>query len=112
MDDINSIPLDSAFLLVYAAAANSDILKLQTLGSPAQVTAGRYCFMADNSQRESARWVEALDWLVSRNWVKSVGYNGEVFELIGTGYNMADMLKECLEIDTSVDPLVELRKFE
>ena len=50
--------------------------------------------MADNSQRESARWQEALDMLIMWGWVKSVGRKGEVYEVTGTGYTKADWLKD------------------
>lgn len=110
-DDVGSIPVDSAFLLVYAAEGNGQILKVQNLGSPVQVSAAGKQFMADNSQRESARWVEALDRLIQWGWVKSVGHQGTVFELTGTGYTKADWLKEGMGIDTDKEPLEELQQF-
>lgn len=111
-DDVGNIPVDSAFLLVYAAEGNGQIIKIQTLGSPVQVSAAGKQFMADNSQRESARWVEALDRLVKWGWVKPIGYKGEIFELTGTGYKKADWLKKGMEIDTSKEPLEELQEFD
>lgn len=111
-DDVGNIPVDSAFLLVYAADGDGQILKIQTLSSPTQVCTSGKQFMADNSRRESARWVEALERLVKWGWVKPVGYKGEIFELTGTGYDKADWLKECMEIDTSKPPLDELKEFE
>lgn len=110
-DDVRSIPVDSAFLLVYAADGDGQIMKVQTLGSPVKVLVSGKTFMVDNSQRESARWVEALDRLISWGWVKPVGYKGQIFELTGTGYTKADWLKEGMEIDTSKEPLEELQQF-
>ena len=110
-EDVGSIPVDSAFLLVYAADGDGQIMKVQTLGSPVQISASGKQFMADNSKRESARWVEALDRLISWGWVKPVGYKGQLFELTGTGYYKAEWLKECMEIDTSKEPLEELKQF-
>ncbi len=110
-DDVGSIPVDSAFLLVYAADGDGQIMKVQALGSPVQVSASGKRFMADNSQRESARWVEALDRLISWGWVKPVGYKGQIFELTGTGYTKAEWLKESMVIDTSKEPLEELQQF-
>lgn len=111
-DDVGNIPVDSAFLLVYAADGDGQILKIQTLSSPAQIFTSGKQFMVDNSKRESARWTEALDRLVEWGWVKAVGYKGEIFELTGTGYSKADWLKENMEIDTSREPLDELKEFE
>ena len=110
--DVGNIPVESAFLLVYAADGDGQIMKIQTLGSPTQVFTSGKQFMADNSKRESARWIEALDQLIEWGWVKAVGYKGEIFELTGTGYNKADWLKEGMEIDTSKDPLDEIKEFE
>ena len=111
-DDVGNIPVESAFLLVYAADGDGQIIKIQTLDSPTQIFTSGKKFMSDNSKRESARWVEALDRLIEWGWVKSLGYKGEIFELTGTGYKKADWLKEGMGIDTSKDPLDELKEFE
>lgn len=111
-EDVGRIPVDSAFLLVYAAEGNGQIFKLATLGSSVQVLADGKQFMADNSQRESARWQEALDRLITWGWVKPVGLKGEIYEVTGTGYTKADWLKDGMCIDTSKEPLEELKQFE
>ena len=111
-DDVGNIPIESAFLLVYAADGDGQIIKTQILSSPTQISTSGKQFMADNSKRESARWIEALDRLIEWGWVKAVGYKGEIFELTGTGYNKADWLKDVMEIDTSKEPLDELKEFE
>lgn len=111
-NDVDNIPVESAFLLVYAADGDGQIIKLQTLSSPVQIFTSGKQFMADNSKRESARWVEALDRLIKWGWVKAVGYTGEIFELTGTGYNKADWLKDGMKIDTTKAPLDELKEFE
>lgn len=111
-DDVDNIPVESAFLLVYAAEGDGQIIKIQTLSSPAQIFTSGKQFMADNSKRESARWVEALDRLIEWGWVKAVGYKNEIFELTGTGYRKADWLRDGMKIDTSKDPLDELKEFE
>ena len=109
---MGNIPVEPAFLLVYAAAGNGQIMKIQTLGSPTQVSASGKEFMADMSQRESARWVEALDLLITWGWVKAVGHKGQIYELTGTGYKKADWLKEGMRINTDNEPLEELKGFE
>lgn len=53
-----TVSVETAFLLVYAAAGDGRILRLATLGAPVQVSAAGKQFMADNSQRESAIWQE------------------------------------------------------
>lgn len=111
-DDVGNIPVDSAFLLVYASDGDGRIMKIHNLGLPTQISVSGKQFMAENTQRESAKWTEALDRLIEWGWVKSVGYKGEIFELTGTGYNKADWLKECMHIDTSKEPLDELKEFD
>ena len=98
LDDVGNIPVDSAFLLVYAADGDGQILKIRTLDSPTQIFTSGKQFMADNSKRESARWEEALDRLIEWGWVKAVGYKGEIFELTGTGYSKADWLKNIIQL--------------
>ena len=111
-DDVGNIPVESAFLLVYAADGDGQIIKVKTLSSPTQIFTSDKQFMANNSKRESARWVEALDRLIEWGWVKAVGCKREIFELTGTGYNKADWLKDGMGIDTSKVPLEELKEFE
>ena len=111
-DDVGNIPVESAFLLVYAADGDGQIIKIQTLDSPIQIFTSGKQFMSDNSKREATRWVEALDRLIEWRWVKSLGYKGDIFELTGTGYNKADWLKEGMGIDTSKAPLDELKEFQ
>ena len=84
---------------------------MQTISSPTKIIISGKQFPADNSRRESARWIEALDRLIEWGWVKAVGYKGEIFELTGTGYNKADWLKDNMGIDTSKDPFDELKEF-
>lgn len=111
-DDVGNIPVEPAFLLVYAAEGNGQIFRLATLGSAVQVSTDGKQFMADNSQRESARWQEALDMLIKWGWVKPAGRKGEIYEVTGTGYTKADWLKAGMCIDTNREPLEELKQFE
>ena len=108
--DVEYIPVEQAFLLVYAAYGSGTILKISTLGAPVQIFADGRKFQADHSSRESARWQEALDMLCKRRWVKPTGQKGQVFEVTGTGYKEAEYLKAEMKIDTNTEPLVEIKK--
>lgn len=110
-EDVGIIPVEPAFLLVYAAYGDGQILKIETL-SGMIISADGKIFMRDSSPRETARWRGALDKLVSWGWVKSVGRKGEVFEVTDVGYRKADMLKAGMQIDISVEPIEELKQFE
>ena len=111
-DDVGRIPVEPAFLLVYAAEGNGQIIRVQSLGVPTQISVDGRQFMADMSQRESARWQEALDMLISWCWVKSAGRKGQVYELTGTGYKKADWLKDGMQINIKNEPLEELKHFD
>lgn len=110
--DVNYIPVEPAFLLVYAASKDGIILRLDVNGAPPVITVhGNLNFMSDLSHRESARWQEALDMLINWGWAKPQGNKGVMYELTGTGYEKADMLRECMGINTANDPLEELKGF-
>lgn len=112
-DDVDNIPVDSAFLLVYAADGDGqNHLKTQTLSSPCSILHLVNSSWLTTQKRISLRWIEAFDWLIKWGWVKAVGYKGEIFELTKTGYSKADWLKAGMGIDTSKNPLDELKEFE
>ena len=108
----SSITVESAFLLVYAACSEGQIIRVQTMGSNPLISAAGKDFMKDHSHRESARWQGALDNLVEWRWVKCADKKGEVFELTDLGYKMADKLKEEMDIDINANPRDEISKFE
>lgn len=110
-DEKEIVPIDSAFLLVYAAAGNGQIISAKSLSSPVHLSAGGKMFMSDDSMKESVRWQEALDRLVQCDWVKPLGFKGEIYGLTGLGYEKAECIKEEMGIDTDIDPLEEIKKF-
>ena len=112
-DDVGLIPVEPAFLLVYAAAEDGHIMRFSDIdGAPTYIMVTGKEFMSDLSHRESARWQEALDQLIVWGWVKQCDNSNEMYELTGTGYRKADMLKEGMSIDTSKEPLEEIKKFD
>lgn len=112
-DDVGSIPVEPAFLLVYAAAGDGRIMRISDInGAPPIISITGRKIMADFSHRESARWQEALDQLILWGWVKQCDNSNEMYELTGTGYKKADMLKEGMSIDTAKKPLEEIKEFD
>ena len=85
---------------------------LQTLYSEQEEVLTKYCYEIFASGAETEEFSYRLDRLIGWVWVKAVGYKGEIFELTGTGYSKADWLKDGMRIDTSKDPLDELKEFE
>lgn len=112
-DEVGNIPVDPALLLVYASEDGGKIRVISDIDGvdPYITTSGGKKFMTDFSHRESARWQDALNLLISWGWVKQCSNSSEVFELTGLGYNKADMLKYGMSIDTSKDPLEEIKNF-
>ncbi len=112
-DNVGSIPVEPAFLLVYAAAGDGHIMRITDIdGAPTCIVIPGRKIMADLSHRESARWQEALDQLIVWGWIKQCNNSNEMYELTGTGYRKADMLKECMSIDTTKEPLEEIKEFD
>lgn len=107
----DNIPVEPAFLVVYAASSNGQIIKVQSLGAGTTISAAGKGFMKDHSPREIARWQGALNNLIAWRWVKSAGMKGEIFELTDLGFKMADMLKDRMDIDTNKEPLEQLEEF-
>lgn len=112
IDDVGNIPVESAFLLVYAANSDGVIRLFKIDNAPTVVSTSGSTFMTEKSQRESARWNEALDRLRLWGWVKDTSGNGDYFELTDTGYRKADWLKENMKINTDLDPLEEIKNFD
>ena len=112
-DEVGFIPVEPSFLLVYAAAGDGRIMRISDInGAPPYNTVTGRKFMVDLSHRESVRWQEALDQLISWGWVKQCDNSNEMYELTGTGYRKADMLKEGMGIDTTKEPLEEIKEFD
>ena len=112
-EEVGFIPVEPSFLLVYAAAGDGRIMRISDInGAPPIISITGRKIMADFSHRESARWQEALDQLIVWGWVKQCDNSNEMYELTGTGYRKADMLKEGMGIDTTKEPLEEIKEFD
>lgn len=106
------VPVEAAFLVVYAAASNGQIIKTDNMSTGTSITAGDWEFTANQTHREIARWKGAVDSLAAWHWIKNVDRKGNVFELTDLGYREADILKEGMEIDTEREPINQLKEFE
>jgi hypothetical protein len=88
-------------LLLAAAASNQGyILTPSTLGG-SSVQAGNREFTNPGNPRSRALWEAALNELVERRLVKSVGYEGKAFRITADGYRFADTLRETAPSDTA-----------
>lgn len=108
----DNVSVESAFLVVYAASVDGQIIKTNVMGSGTIINTAGKGFIKDSTPREIARWKRALNDLVAWRWVESIGKKGEIFEVTDLGYQMADVLRDRMDINTDNDPLIELGKFE
>lgn len=97
---------DACILLVYAAddpggqiLVVSDLTRL----GPSISTYG-YEFAVKDTPRECARWKGALDELEIYQFIKAANAKRQVFTLTTKGYELADIEKNKLGIDTSRNP--------
>ncbi|SHL88601.1 hypothetical protein [Hymenobacter psychrotolerans] len=80
---------------VLLKAASSDkhgaILKVKMSDGTYIQTNNRH-IIQEQSAREIARWIGALDSLCRKDYVRAVGHKGQMFELTAAGFALADTL--------------------
>ncbi|WP_199910617.1 hypothetical protein [Loktanella sp. Alg231-35] len=87
---LNSLGAEASRLLSEAAKdRGGTILSLRTLGGHAIQTNG-INFTDSGDRRSVARWEAALDQLMERGFVKSIGFKNEVFEVTDRGFSYLD----------------------
>ncbi len=89
----NSVISEEANKLL-TAAANDDlgqILKTADLSTGTSIQGGSMVMNEDTSQRESARWIEALDELIKAGLVTQADRKGQVFQVTNAGYKFMGM---------------------
>lgn len=91
-DGAPSLSDDAKDLLVGAAQADGHILYLRYLGGSCIQAGNRNFINPENNPREEARWKAALDELVERGLVETLGYKGETFRVTNLGYQVADRI--------------------
>lgn len=105
----NSLSIDAGVLLVYAANSRSgDIMMLRYLAG-LSVQAHKWNFVNDNSPREEARWTGAVEELETYGLIEAASYKREVFRVTKLGFEIADEVKEKLQMDVSESPDVYLK---
>ena len=83
-------------LLVSAKNGDGYILYAQFIGGASLQAAIRNFINPKNSHREEARWKAALDELLERQLIESVGDKGETFRLTKLGYEIADGIEAAI----------------
>lgn len=75
-------------ILLRSAVQDGTVMVLRTLGGT-HIQAGRESF-GDNSPRDAARWIGAVEELVGRGFLADRGYKGEVFAVTNAGFEYAE----------------------
>lgn len=106
------LSLESCLLLIYAANDNDYITRARALNGRIIVSTRKHSFMNDTSPKESAIWQDAIDILLENGLIRSEGKTNEfeIFGLTGEGYKKGENLKISMNVDTTKDPLIELKK--
>lgn len=83
---------DEMELLVAASQDKAGtILAFKTFAGLSINTNGRD-FCVEGNAREEARWQAAIDGLLSKGFIESIGYKNEIFTVTHAGYQAADSL--------------------
>lgn len=104
--ETQKIPIDIVILVTYTADADGRIMKSSSISSVSGIdfSIDGESIMKEDSNREAARWEEAMDKMLSWRWLKRVpSKKCEIYSLTNEGYKMADLFKKQMEIDTSKD---------
>ena len=111
--DTRELTLESCLLLIYAAADNESIIRARALSGRIIVSTRKRTFMKDASPRESAIWQDAVDILLEDGFIRLERKNAEfeMYGLTGEGYKKGEELKVSMNVDTSKEPLEELKKY-
>ena len=89
----NSVISEDANKLLTTAAndVSGQILKMADLSTGITVQGGTAFMNENTSQRESARWIDALDELIKAGFVTQADRKGQVFQVTNAGYKFIEM---------------------
>ncbi len=104
--------LESCFLLIYASNDDDCITRARTLNGRIIISTIKRSFMKDASPRESAIWQDAVDILIENGMIRSERktQDFEIYGLTGTGYKKGEELRQSMNVDTTKEPIEELKK--
>ncbi|MFN7766329.1 MAG: DUF4062 domain-containing protein [Planctomycetaceae bacterium] len=100
---VSSLSAEAMELLVTAKNADGRILYVRFMGGSALQAGNRSFIEPENSSREDARWKGALDELLERRLVESLGYKAETFQVTKLGYEVGDEIQKSMS-ERSAEP--------
>jgi hypothetical protein len=93
---VASLSEDAINLLVTAKNDDGHIMYIRYTGGSALQAGNKNFIDPENSPREDARWKAALNELIERGLVESLGYKGETFQVTKLGYDVADEIEKSI----------------
>ncbi len=112
INNTRALSLESCFLLIYAAYDEDHIVKSYWRSKDVIVSTRKRSFMRTQSQKESAIWQDAVDILLENGLIrlerKTIDFG--MYGLTGEGYRKGEELKQSMNVDTTKEPLDELKK--
>lgn len=111
-NEARDLSLESCFLLIYAANDEDHIVKSYWRGKDVIVSTRKRFFMRGHSQEESAIWQDAVDILFENGLIRleRKNFEFEMYGLTGEGYKKGEELKITMNVDTTKEPMEELKK--
>lgn len=101
----NSLTIDAGVLLVYAANDSTGRICVLKSLTGTSISAGQWEFLgADGSAREEARWIGAVEELEKYGLIEVNSYKRQVFTVTRKGYEVADEVKNKLDINVQESP--------
>lgn len=102
-NDSKTISVDACIMLAYGSDdSNGQIMHLEFLGGSSISTKGLE-FVRENTARELARWISAVDELLMQGYIKRVSSKNKIYNVTNSGYTFADQIKKEFNIDTNRD---------
>jgi hypothetical protein len=89
-----NLSVETTKLLVTAAAGDGRVMHTSGTRAGRTISANGQVLNEPGNPRSEAVWEQALEDLVDRGLLKDRGYKGEVFMVMGKGYEVAELLQK------------------
>lgn len=103
-DNFSALSNDASVLLVYAAdGSHGEIIVSKTL-SGTSISAGKWNFTENGGTREEERWIEAINELIRKSYIRAEGSKGTLYRVTHKGYELSEKIVFDCKVDTNNNP--------
>ncbi len=106
-----TVPIEVAFLLVYAAKGNGYIIIADSGYGQISVMASDKQMNKNNTKKEYLLWLDALVILAEFGWVRKCIGTDNTYELTKAGYENVDSMRGGTGMNPNNDPLEEIVRY-